>query len=325
MKLPRAVAASPRVVWPPVNETLHSDTMLTPQHTDALFREAVAAIDAGDVASLERMLEQTPALSTVRLEQPGSWLLTKFGGTMPDFFSRPYLLWFVAEDPVRNGSLPSNIADIARVIIRVAQRESPASLREQLNRCLQLIAWSWIARDSGVQIALIDALIDAGASPEGRPNDALVNKNLDAAAYLIERGAPLTLAAAACLNRWDDVVRIGATVNAAKKQFAFVLAALHGNAAALKALLEVGADVNLRCGDLYAHGTPLHHAVSSGSLDAVKLLVSHGANVNAVDTAWNGTPLGWAYYALEGDSAKTDDRAMREEIVKFLTPLADQH
>lgn len=296
--------------------------MRTAQETDALFRDAVAAMDAGDLPSLERILADTPELATLRLEQPGSWLLSKLGGALPDFFSRPYLLWFVSEDPVRNGTLPANIADMARAITSVAAHEDPAAHKEQINRGLQLVAWSWIARDCGVQIALIDALVDAGASPEGRPNDALVNKNLDAAAHLIKRGAPVTLAAAACLGMWEEVARLGATVNSAKKQFAFVMAALHGNTAALTALLDIGADVNERSADLYSHGTPLHHAVSSGSLDAVKLLVSRGADVNAVDTAWNGTPLGWGYYALEGDAKSAAERAMRQEIVRFLSPLA---
>jgi len=34
------------------------------------------------------------------------------GGAVDGFFQRPYLLWFVAEDPVRNGKLPRNIAAV---------------------------------------------------------------------------------------------------------------------------------------------------------------------------------------------------------------------
>jgi hypothetical protein len=45
---------------------------------------------------------------------------------------------------------------------------------------------------------------------------------------------------------------------------------------------------------LYAHATPLHHGVCSGSLDAVKALVEAGAELYARDTVYQGTPLGWA-------------------------------
>ena len=45
---------------------------------------------------------------------------------------------------------------------------------------------------------------------------------------------------------------------------------------------------------LFSHGTPLHHAVCAGSLATVKALVEAGADPRAVDTAWQGTPLGWA-------------------------------
>lgn len=99
----------------------------------------------------------------------------------------------------------------------------------------------------------------------GRAGDALVNGNTAAAAHLIERGAPVTRAAAACLDRWDDVARLGDAATTAQRQFASVLAALNGNAGALRALLDIGADVNRHSAELYVHASPLHHAVSSGS------------------------------------------------------------
>jgi peptide-methionine (S)-S-oxide reductase len=102
------------------------------------------------------------------------------------------------------------------------------------------------------------------------------------------------------LGWWNDVDRLLPTVNDKQKQFAFVLAALHGNAAALRRMIAAGVDLNAPAA-LYSHGTPLHHAVSSGSLEAVKVMVEAGANVNAIDTAWSGTPLGWAqHYLSEG-------------------------
>jgi hypothetical protein len=87
----------------------------------------VAAIDTGDVAKLERLVGTTPALVRERLAAPGAWLRDTVGRALDGFFRRPYLLWFVAEDPVRNGRLPENIAEVARVIIDAARRESTSN------------------------------------------------------------------------------------------------------------------------------------------------------------------------------------------------------
>ena len=229
---------------------------------------------------------------------PGAWLRDKVGGALDGFFKRPYLLWFVAEDPVRNDTLPKNIAQVARTIIDAAKRERIDSLQEQLDYALRLVAWSWVAHRCGVQLELIDVLVDAGASPNGVPDNALVNGHVAAAERLLERGAEVTFPTAACLGRWDDVERLALTTSARDKQMAFVLAALNGKAEALVRLMPHGVDVNAPSKDLYSHATALHHAVCSGSLDAVTVLVEAGANVTAKDSVHRGTPLGWAQHYL---------------------------
>ena len=274
---------------------------------DACFRKAVATIDAGDIGELERLITAAPTLVRERLASPGAWLRDKVGGALDGFFQRPYLLWFVAEDPVRNGTLPENIPTVARAIIDATRRESEANLQEQLDYALTLVSWSWIARQHGVQLDLIDVLVDAGAAFDGNQNNALVNGNFAAAEHLVKRGANLTLEVALCLGWWDEVERLLPTVSDNEKQFAFVLSALHGRADALRWLIPIGADLNAPSAGLYSHGTPLHHAVSSGSLEAVKVLVEAGANVNVKDTAWGGTPLGWAqHYLGEGQAVHPD-------------------
>ena len=284
---------------------------------DTLFHEAVTAIDAGDLTTLERLIAEHPILLSERLGAPGSWLRDKVGDALNRFFAKPYLLWFVAEDPVRNGTLPKNIAQLTRAIIEAALRERVTNLQEQLDYALQLVSWSWIARQCGVQIELIDALVDAGASPHGNPENALVNANFEAAEHLVRRGANLTLATALSLERWNDVARLAPTSKPKEKQFGFVLAALNGKPEALRRMLEFGVDVNKPSENLYSHGTPLHHAVCSGSREAVEVLVDAGANLNAVDTAWSGTPLGWAEHYVS--IHKRDARAKAyAEIADYL-------
>ncbi|HEU0300640.1 MAG TPA: ankyrin repeat domain-containing protein, partial [Longimicrobium sp.] len=192
------------------------------------------------------------------------------------------------------------------------------SLREQLDYALRLVAWSWIARQSGVQLELIDVLVDAGARPGGNiTHDALINGNVAAAGHLVERGAPLTLAAALCLERWDDAAGIAATASAHDRQVALVLAALRGRAEALRRLLALGVDIDAYSTDIYTHATALHHAVSSGSPEAVRVLVEAGARLHTRDRAWHGTPLDWAEHYV-GEAKGDDAGKPYPEIAAYL-------
>jgi peptide-methionine (S)-S-oxide reductase len=151
-----------------------------------------------------------------------------------------------------------------------------------------------------------------------------VNGNFGATEHLVRRGAELTFAAAVCLGRWNDVDRLLPTTSDSQKQFAFVLAALHGDVDAIRRLIRAGADLNAPSADLYSHGTPLHHAVSSGSLEAVKALVEARANLEAKDSAWGGTPLGWAHYYLEQGQGNRP-RKQYTEIAKYLRAQHGAH
>jgi peptide-methionine (S)-S-oxide reductase len=275
---------------------------------DALFREAVAAIDAGDVASLRRLLEEHRDLAGARLEAAGPWLRDRIGTALDAFFARPYLLWFVAEDPVLNDRLPTNIVDVIAAIVAAVRRDAPGSLQEQLDSTLPLVCWSGVAARCGVQLAMIDALIDAGAAPAENAHNALVNGHIAAAERLVARGGDLTLATALCIGRLDDVPRLAVAASPLERQFAFVLAALNGRADAVAWMARHGIPINEPSQDLYAHGTPLHHAVCSGSLDTVKVLVEAGADLTRLDTAWSGTPLDWAKHSVEGSTSERRDR-----------------
>ena len=284
------------------------------------FYQAVAAIDAGDVDRLQLLLAAHPRLASDRLDGSPQWLRLQVGNAADGFFSRPYLLWFVAEDPVRHGRLPPNVVGIIRVIVAAARKTNVAALQDQLDSTLRLVCWSGVAADAALQLEMIDALVDAGASPARNPNNALVNGHIAAAELLLSRGAIMTLGAALCLERWDEAERLNARATPQVRQFSLVLAALNGKAAGVEWILARGASPNEPSADLYPHGTPLHHAVCSGSLDTVRVLIDGGADPQRLDSAWNGTPLGWArYYEQNSDSKR---RSRYSEIASYLSDVS---
>jgi hypothetical protein len=274
---------------------------------DPLFQKSLAAIDAGDLPELEGLLAAHPELVRERLESPGKWLRDQIGPALNGFFKAPYLLWFVSEDAKRAGKLPPNIVEITRAIIRSAREHDVASMQDQLDYTLKLVAWSGVAADSGAQLELMDVLLDAGASTDEVIDSALVNGHIAAVEHLLKRGAPLTLSAALCLGRFNEAAELLTRADQRECQMVFVLAALNGKATALQRVIEFGIDVNSPSRDLYAHATPLHHAVCSGSLEAVKVLVDAGADLTIKDKAERATPLGWAeYYASESQGERAD-------------------
>src|SRR5579863_1335701 len=152
--------------------------------SDPLFREAVEAIDSGDINTLRNLLRVYPRLVRDRLDDP------EVG-----YFKNPYLLWFVADNPIRIDKLPANIVEITGLLIDAVKREAAGSAQEQLDYTLGLVATGRIPKECGVQIPMMDLLIDAGAKPGGGKG-ALANGNLAAAEHLIKRGGRLTLATA---------------------------------------------------------------------------------------------------------------------------------
>jgi len=278
---------------------------------DPLFLQAVEAIDAGNKPLLQQLLDQHPDLVSRRLDYPEG-----------AYFKDPYLLWFVADNPIRHEKLPANIGDIAQLLVNQIRKTAPESFHEQIDYALGLVATGRIPNESGLQIALMDVFIDAGANP-GNGNGAIAQGNFEAANHLVNRGGELSLALAVCLARKKDIDLLITSATSEELKVALIAASFFGKHDMIKWLIAQGANPNglpEKSDGFHSHATALHQAVNSGSLESVKLLVEAGAETEATDRIYGGTPLGWAIH-MQTEISKATGRKKYRDIEYYLRSL----
>lgn len=258
---------------------------------DTIFADAVAAIDDGDVARLDSLISQHPRLVADRLQTDE-----------PGYFADPYLLWFVAENPIRNNSLPSNIADVAMAIVDHIDQRGVPSRQAQIDYSVVLVATGRVPRECGVQIGLIDALVARGAAPAGL-DSAVAHGELEAARRLIHHGAPVTLTSAMVLGMESEVARLLPGSDTAARSDALVVAANLRLTPVVARLLAAGTDPTIRSASLHRHSTALHQAARTGDARLCDLLIAAGAALTESDDLWDATPAGWAAHAGHADLA----------------------
>ena len=122
---------------------------------------------------------------------------------------------------------------------------------------------------AGVQVALVETLLDFGASLEYQSPlmTALASGQGAAAEALVRRGARVdNIAVAAGLRRLKDASQL-LTADAESRHRALALAAQHGHLEVVRLLLDAGEDPNrYNPAGNHAHSTPLHQAVLAGTL-----------------------------------------------------------
>lgn len=247
---------------------------------DPAFRHAVDLVDAGDVEGLRAHLNTHPNLVHQRVVFEGG-----------NYFQNPSLLEFVAENPIRHGTLPANIVEATKVILEAGAKNDPPTL----NETLALVSTGRIARECGVQIALIDLLCDYGADPNrGMPG---AHGEFEAAHALLRRGARVDLPVAAALGRIEEASRLLPDASSEDRHRALALSAQFGHTEIVRLLLDAGEDPNrYNPPGFHGHSTPLHQAALAGHEETVRLLVERGARLDLKDTTWQGTPEGWAMH-----------------------------
>lgn len=256
------------------------------------FERAVEAVIAGDAATLRDMLARDPSLARRRSTRR----------------HHATLLHYVAANGVESSRqrTPPNAVEIATILLDAgAEPDALADMYDERCTTMSMLVSSSPPAEAGVQVPLIETLLDRGAALEGPGSKwqsslvtALVFGFLDAARALVRRGAVAdTLPAAAGLGDVEHVVRLLPTASAEERHGALALAAQLGQSDVVRLLLDSREDPDRYNPEgLHAHATPLHHAVWGGHDEVVRLLVERGARLDMQDTLYQGTPLDWAVY-----------------------------
>jgi hypothetical protein len=247
---------------------------------DAELRQAVDLLDAGDAAGLRLYLAQHPDLVHRRAIFEGG-----------NYFRNPSLLEFIAENPVRHGTLPANIVEVARVVLDAG---AGAEARDE---ALGLVATGRVPRECGVQERLIDLLCAAGADPQMAVRSAAGHGEFAAVEALLRNGAKLDLPVAAALGRTGEFQRLLPRSSSQDRHLGLALASQFGHVEIVRLLLDAGEDPN-RYNPVggHSHSMPLHQAAFGGHKELVRLLVERGGRLDMKDILWQGTPAGWAEY-----------------------------
>jgi ankyrin repeat protein len=273
---------------------------------DKQFHPAIAAIRAGNVNELKSLVSQDPTLATGRSSK-----------------SHPTLLQCLVLDA---GDV-ANKADLANVLM-----DAGADLNEPLVACggcdnvgiaaLLLNRGAAINGDGGwspLEEALywnspgmIDLLLQRGASVANLRIAAGLGRT-DLIESFFNADGSLKPEAGVINWPWGDLHAIDSSNHgrqgkeslAAKFNSwsndrqslidnAFVYACMHGHIEAARLLLQKGANINAIPGGFDYAGSGLHYASLNGHLAMAQFLIEHGADASLKDTKVGGTPAGWA-------------------------------
>ena len=254
--------------WPTF--AAHLDALAHAGTETAAFEAAAEAIVRGDEAFLQQLLRQHPELIRARSARE----------------HRATLLHYVSANGVENyrQKSPPNAARVTELLLAAgADVEAEADVYGGGCTALGLVATSSPPRAAGVQIPVIQVLLDHGAQIEhpnlaGNNADAvyacLANGCPEAAQYLAERGAHVGIVGAAGIGRLDIVQQLVATADVSRREMALRYAAGYGQAEIVSFLLERGVEPDAHTGD---GETALFYAVLGSHVEVIRLLLERGA------------------------------------------------
>jgi len=270
---------------------------------DAKFYPAIAAIKSGDLESLQALLRQDPSLATARSAR-----------------SHPTLLQCLALDAL---DVPNKVEMAQALIDAGAEINGPLGAAA----CIDNVEITALLLDCGAALN--------GAGSWSPLEEALYWNNQGVINLLLERGATVhNLRLAAGLGRTDLIesffrsdgslkpeagkidwpfsglqepnvsgtikeelqAKVAAWSDDARDIInnAFVYACMHNHIDAARVLLQKGAEVNAIPPGFDYSGTGLHYAALNGHRAMAEFLIQQSANVDIKDTKVHSTPAGWA-------------------------------
>jgi len=260
------------------------ELLARPVIRDPAFRAAVTALQRGDAAALARLLDDEPRLLRDRILEPECYR----EASRWQYFQDPKLFWFIANNPTLMKRMPDNIVEVAETMIARGVDKT------DLDYALELVMTSSPAREQGLQIPLLERLMEAGATATAKAIDiTLAHWELEPIQALLRAGHPMTAPIAAALGRTDRLKALLREASAEEIQNTFGMAVINRQTEAARLALDAGADVNGFL-PVHAHSTALHQAAIDENLDLMELLVERGARTDIADKLWDSTPLGWA-------------------------------
>jgi len=309
--------------WP--RFSAHIEALARADSPDAEFEAAADAVVSGDAATLRSMLGANPAL--VRARSARDHAAT--------------LLHYIAANGHEGWrqKTPKNAVEVARLLLDAgAEPDALAHMYGGDATTMDLLVSSVHPHAAGLQVALVDVLVDYGAAVNGVEDNGSPLMTAFrfhyplAAEALARRGARvdnvITAAALGMLDLVDGFVTDGGELRPdvplahvrwpglprdPKVHLAYALtwAATWGRREVVELMLRKGVDPGGKDDD----ATALHFAVAHGHMDIARLLLQYGASLEALNS-YGGTVLsGTLWYMNNAAVPGVDYQTIIRELI----------
>uniref|UniRef100_Q02D28 Ankyrin n=1 Tax=Solibacter usitatus (strain Ellin6076) TaxID=234267 RepID=Q02D28_SOLUE len=281
------------------------------------FEAAADAIITGDEQTLRQLLAGHPELARERSTRE----------------HRSTLLHYVSANGVEDfrQKTPKNIVRITNLLLDAgADVDAESDAYGGGCTALGLVATSVHPEKAGVQIALLQTLLDRGAQLAHRSaagnnhsivHGCIANGQPAAARFLAGLGAPLDAESAAVVGRldllqsyFDESGARRPEANPKQLESAFLYACGYGSLDAARFLLDRGVDPAARDNQ---GRTALHWSAWAPEVGSIKLSLEHGAPVDAKDYEFHATPLDTVLWTWN-NTPNLQDRERCYEAVTLL-------
>ena len=302
--------------WPKFAK--HIEALNRASSSISQFELAADAIITGDAPALESLLRKNPGLIRERSTR----------------LHRAKLLHYVSANGFENyrQKTPKNAVEIARMLLAAGAEVDALADTYGKGTTLGLVATSIHPKRAGVQMPLMELLIDYGAAIDAVPGtwspliSALHNGRPEAAEFLARRGARLDLEGAAGVGRLDLVESffnkdgsLKAAATKAQMEMGFLWACEYGRNSVVDFLLKKGVDLHAQQNTGL---TGLHWAIVGGQLETVQLLLARGARLETKNV-YGGAALGQAIWSAMNSDPQIDYVPMIEALINAGAKIGD--